>query len=130
MQEILIMDYKGKTHLTFIIVAPPDPVEEGDRIFRSHAPWMEATHHRNGQKALLSYVVSKSPELSNPFDPSSGSTGNTCYILDEVYESAAGVADHFEQAMSSWKDFPAFVEWLGKCKVSGVPAASVFNSLW
>jgi len=124
------MAYKGKTQLTFIIVAPPDQVEEGDRIFRSHAPWMEATHHRNGEKALLMYNVSKAPELSNPLDPNSALTGNTCFILDEIYETDAGVADHFEMAMSSWQDFPAFLAWLEKCKLTAVPAAPVFNSLW
>ena len=57
------MSHKGKIQLIFIFVAPPDQVEEGDRIFRSHGPWMEATHHRTGDKALLSYNVSKAPEL-------------------------------------------------------------------
>ena len=124
------MAYKGKTQLTFIIVAPPDQVEEGDRLFRSHAPWIEATHHRNGEKALLSYAVSKAPELSNPLDPNSALTGNTCYILNEIYETPAGVADHFEQAMTSWQDFPAFGAWLEKCKLMAVPAAPIFNDLW
>ena len=124
------MAHHGKTHLTFIISAPPDQVEEGDRIFRSHAPWMEATHHRSGDKALLSYNVSKAPELSNPMDPESAPTGNTRFILTEIYESDAGVADHFEQAMASWSDFPALGKWLEKCKVTGVPAAPIVNSLW
>ena len=53
------MSHKGKIQLMFIFVAPPDQVAEGDRIFRSHGPWMEATHHREGDKALLSYNVSK-----------------------------------------------------------------------
>lgn len=121
---------KGKTQLTYVIVAPPDQVDEGDRIFGSHAPWIVATHHRDGEKALLRYTVSKAQELSNPFDQSSAPTGNTCFILDEIYESDAGVVDHFEQAMSNWQDFPALAAWLGKCKISGVPAATVFNSLW
>ena len=124
------MAYKGKTQLTYVIAAPPDQVEEGDRIFLSHASWMESTHHRDGGKALLQYTVSKAPELSNPFDPTSAPTGNTCFILDEFYESDAGVDDHFQQAMSNWQDFPALGAWLEKCKVTGVPAASVFNSLW
>ena len=96
------MSQKGKTQLTFFIVAPPDQVAEGDRIFKSHAPWMEKTHHRDGDKALLEYTVSKAPELNNPLDPNSGTTGNTCFILNEYYESEAGVADHFEKAMSNW----------------------------
>lgn len=124
------MAHHGKIQLTFIITAPPDQVKEGDRIFQSHAPWMEATHHRGGEKALLSYNVSKAPELSNPMDANSAPTGNTCFVLTEIYETEAGVADHFQQAMASWKDFPALGKWLEKCKVTGVPAASIMNSLW
>ena len=71
------MAHKGKTQLMLLIIAPPDQAEEGDRLFRSHAPWMEATHHRDGDKALLSYNLSRTPELSNPMDPSSAPTGNT-----------------------------------------------------
>ncbi len=124
------MDYNGKTHLIYVIVATPDQVEEGDRIFKSHVSWMKGTHHHDGESALLQYTVSKGPELANPLDTSSAPTGNTLFVLDEVYESDAGVADHFQQAMSGWQDFPAFGTWLEKCKVSGVPIASVFNSLW
>ena len=124
------MAYKGKIQLTFIIVAPPDQVEEGDRLFRSHAPWMEATHHRDGDKALLSYNVSKVAELSDPMNPNSAATGNTCYVLSEIYETEAGVADHFEQAEASWQDFPALGKWLENCKVTGVAAAPIINSLW
>ncbi len=124
------MAHKGKIQLLFTITASPDQVAEGDRLFRSHGPWIESTHHRTGDKALLSYDVSKAPELKNPLDPNSGQTGNTCFILNEIYESEAGVADHFAQAKSSWKDFPAFVEWMGKCKTTVVPSAKIFNSCW
>lgn len=124
------MRYHGKIQLTLVIVAPPDQVKEGERIFQSHAPWMEATHHRSGDKALLSYSVSEAPELSNPLDPSSAPTGNTCFIVDEIYETGAGVTDHFQQAMASWQDFPALGNWLQKCKVTGVAAAPIINSLW
>ena len=124
------MAHHGKIQLTFVIVCPPDLVEEGDRLFQSHAPWMEATHHRDGDKALLSYSVSKAPELSNPMDTNSAPTGNVCFILTEVYETEAGVADHFQQAGASWADFPATGEWMGKCSVTGVAAAPIINSLW
>ena len=124
------MSYKNKTQFTFVIIAPPDKVAEGDRIFKSHAPWIEKTHHRDGEKALLQYTVSKAPELNNPLDPSAGTTGNTCFILNEYYESDAGVADHFEQAESSWQDFQPFVQWMGQCKATIIPAAPVFNALW
>ncbi len=124
------MSNKGKIQLTFLIIAPPDQVAEGDRLFRSHAPWMEATHHRNGDKALLSYNVSKAPELSNPLDPSSAPTGNTCFILSEIYETDAGVAEHFQQSASSWQDYPALLKWMERCTVTGLPAAPIINSLW
>jgi hypothetical protein len=124
------MTYHDKIQLTIVIIAPPDQAEEGDRIFRSHAPWMEATHHRTGPKALLTYNVSKAPELSNPTDFNSAPTGNTCFVLTEIYETEAGVADHFQQSEASWKDFPALVQWMEKCKVTMVPAAPIINSLW
>ena len=47
-KEERTMTYHDKIQLTIIIVA--DQVEEGDRIFRSHAPWMEATHYRTGRR--------------------------------------------------------------------------------
>jgi hypothetical protein len=62
------MAYHDKTQLTLIIIAPADQVAEGDRLFRSHGAWMESTHHRSGEKALLSYNVSKGTELSDPMD--------------------------------------------------------------
>jgi hypothetical protein len=124
------MAYKNKVQLTFVIIAPADQVKEGERIFSSHGPWMEKTHHRGGDKALLSYNVSKAPEHANPLDPNSAPTGNTCFVLSEVYETAAGVTDHFQQAMSTWQDFPALTKWLEKCKVTGVAAAPIINSLW
>ena len=124
------MSQKGKVQLTFVFVVPPDQVEEGDRLFKSHAPWMEATHHRQSAKALVSYNVSKAPELSKPMDPSSAPTGNTCFVLSEVYETQAGVTDHFKQASENWKDFPALGQWPEKCKMTAVPAASIINSLW
>jgi hypothetical protein len=109
---------------------PPDHAAEGDRLFQSHGSWRESTPYRDGAKALLSYNVSKGPELSNPMDLSSAPTGNTCFVLSEICESKAGVSDHFEQTMGNWGDFPAMGKWMEKCKVTFVPAASIFDSLW
>ena len=63
-------------------------------------------------------------------DPNSAPTGNTVFILSEIYETEAGVADHFQQAEASWQDFPAFVKWMDNCTVTGVAAAPIMNSLW
>jgi len=124
------MSQQGKIQLAVIVSAPPDQVEEGDRIFSTHKGWMESTHNRDGEKALLSYNLSKAPELTNPMDPNSEPTGNTVFVLIEVYETPAGVADHFAQAEESWDNFSAFVDWLGKCKSTVVPSAVIGNSLW
>lgn len=120
----------GKVRLTYVITAPPDQVEEGKRIFASHGPWMEATHPRDGSAALITYDVSITPELSNPLDASSAPTGNTCFVLTEIYETPDGVSNHFQEAMDTWQDFPAFVSWLENCTLSGVPVAPIVNSLW
>jgi hypothetical protein len=123
------MTYHDKIQLTLIIISPTDQAAEGDRIFKSHGAWMESTHYRTGEKALLSYNVSKATELSNPMDLNSAPTGNTCFVLTEIYESKAGVIDHFEQTMS-WGDYPAIRKWMEKCKVTLVTGSSIFNSLW
>jgi hypothetical protein len=91
---------------------------------------MKATHYRQGPKALLSYDVSKTPELSDPFVLDSKPTGNIIFVLTEVYETDAGVVDHFEQSAASWKDFPAWKDFAAKCKTTKVGAANIFNSLW
>ena len=91
---------------------------------------MEATHHRTGNKSLLSYNLSKAPELSNPMDLNSAPTGNTCFILNEIYETQAGVVDHFEMSQANWKDFPAALKWIEKCKLTGLAGALIVNSLW
>ena len=124
------MSHKSKIQLTLLIIAPPDHEAEGDRVFKMDGAWMESTHYRTGEKALLSYNVSKGPELSNQTDPNSAPTGNTCFVLSEIYETRAGVLDHFKQGGENWEDVQAFVKWLEKCKVTLVPAASIFNSLW
>ena len=124
------MAYHGKIQLTLVVIAPPDQVAEGDRIFQSHGPWMEATHHRSGDEALLSYNVSKVPERSDPTNLNSAPTGNTVFVLTEINESKAGVLDHFEQSNASWSDFPAILKWIEKCKFMVVPAAPIINSLW
>ena len=69
------MAHMGKSHLIIMFTVGPDDVAEGDRIFASHGEWMKG-HPREGDAALLSYTISKGPELSNPLDPTteSGST--------------------------------------------------------
>lgn len=124
------MATKGKTQLLLTFVATPDKVPEIDRMIQSHAEWMAKTHHHDGSKALLSYNFSKGPELENPLDPGSNSTGNTRYVLDEIYESPAGIEDHWSQAQESWSDFGAMVEAIQECDPRMLHRGDIVESLW
>ena len=124
------MSHEGKTQVTFIFTVPPSQITEGDRIFASHAAWMNATHHRDGELAVLSYNVAKGPELSNPLDPSSPPTENTCIVLTEVYETPAGLADHWKRGADSWADFGAFLAWASGLNVAVLHGSPVIHSLW
>ena len=94
------------------------------------ASWMEKSHDRDGDKALLSYNFAKGPELENPLDPSSRGTGNTRYVLDEIYETPAGIEDHWGQAQDSWSDFARMVEVIGTCNPQTLHGGSIAQSLW
>ena len=124
------MSHQGKTQITFIFTAAPDHVQEGDRLFASHAEWMEKTHHRDGNLALLRYNVVKGPEVSNPLDPSSKPTGNTCFVLTEVYATPAGLEDHWKQGAGNWKDFGGFMKWASAVNVAVLHGSPVIHSLW
>jgi len=124
------MAHKGNVQLLIVITAGPDQVAEGDRIFAEHAKWMPGTHHREGDKELLSYDVSKAEEMVNPLDPSAGTTGNVHFILSEVYATEAGVADHLAQSQASFPEFESLLKWIGECKATIVLGAGIFNSLW
>ncbi|MFN2440246.1 MAG: hypothetical protein ABR503_13670 [Chitinophagaceae bacterium] len=124
------MSHSGKLQFLIVVSSTPANAAEGDRIFSSHAEWMERTHYREGNKALLTYDVSKAAEMENPMDPNSGPTGNTVFILAEVYEGPAGLQDHWQQAQENWADFSAMLDWLGKCKVTMVNGAGIIHSLW
>lgn len=124
------MSQKGCTQFTVVFTVTPEHVGEGDRLFQSHASWMERTHHREGEKQLLRYNVSKSPQMVNPMDPGQGNTGNTNFVLYEVYANPAGLQDHWEQAQSTWEDFGALNEWLGKVEFNMVNGSEIIQSLW
>ena len=124
------MSHKGNVQITIVFTATPDLVEAGDQIFGRHAAWMAETHPRDGEKALLSYNIVKGPELSNPLDPSSEPTGNTTFVLTEVYQNQAGVEEHWKQGTTNWKDFGDFAAWATKCKVTTLHGSPIIQSLW
>ena len=124
------MSHKGKTQLTFVFNVAPELVADGDRILASHAAWMEKSHHRDGELALLLYNVVKGAEVSNPLDPSSAPTGKTTFTVTEVYETPAGLADHWRMGAEDWEDFGALMDWIGKIEFTVLHGSEVIASLW
>lgn len=123
------MSDNGKTNIVVMWTAGPDDVAEGDRIFASHVEWMTG-HPRSGDEALISYKISKGAELENPVDPTSPATGNTIFVLSEVYETSAGVGNHWKLAIDTWADLPAFMAWSDKLQVSTLHSGTVVQALW
>jgi len=119
----------GKTNIVVMWTVGPDDVAEGDRIFASHVDWMTG-HSRSGDTALLSYKISKGAELTNPVDPNSEPTGNTIFVLSEVYETPAGVPEHWRLAIEGWQDLPAFMDWSAKVDASTLHSGTVVQGLW
>jgi hypothetical protein len=81
---------------------------------------MEKTHHRDGEKALLQYNVTKSRD----------DDGNVIYVLAEVYATPAGIQDHVAQAQSNWEGHDDWGAWLSQCQVTAVGGAPIVHSLW
>ena len=123
------MSHMGKSHLVIMYTVGPDDVAEGDRIFASHGEWMKG-HPREGDVALRDYTISKGPELANPMDPSSEPTGKTVFVLDEYYESPAGIARHWQDAMGNWADMSAALAWSAKATVVTLHNGTVVQGLW
>jgi hypothetical protein len=119
----------GKIHIVIMWTVGPEDVAAGDRLFESHGKWMTG-HPREGDTALRSYSISKGPELSNPMDPSSSPTGDTIFVLEESFESLAGVAEHWSQAQKTWQDLGPFMEWSAKGKVYTLHSGTVVQALW
>ena len=122
------MSHMGKSHLVIIFTVGPDDVAEGDRMFASHGEFMKG-HPREGDMALLDYTVSKGPELSNPMDPNSEPTGNTIFVVDEYYESPAGIARHWQETMKWPEMSSAAPAWIAKATVVTLHNGTVIQAL-
>jgi len=124
------MSHKGKQMIAMQVIAGPDEAAKLDRLFASHAAFMAETHHRDGDLALLSYNIAKSPEFVDPLAPEPVPTGNTIFLMVEIYETAEGVADHWRLGTQVWKDFGVMMECMSKCKMTILHGSSVLHSLW
>ena len=118
--------YKGKTQLTRIWTVKPGGVEKMKENADSHTKWMKETHHKEGQKALL--MLTWGIELEK--DESGKETGNTLFVLTEIYESVAGVDDHYKKAAET--DFKFIPNDMAELTLSLTASdrGTVINSLW
>ena len=112
------MNYNDNVQLTIVLVCAPEHEAEGDRSWSSHAAWMKETHYREGEKALLQYLVSKGAD----------DEGNILFVLTEVYATEAGRKDHSAQAQD-WAGFTDWQNWVGKCKSTWADT-KIIKSLW
>lgn len=99
--------------LIIMVVAAPDSIipgniETGDALWKSHAQFMQTTH----QQFLVSYSLTKGPQLANPLDPYSAPTGNTIYVLNECYKQLNDIALHWAYTEKYWSDFNAIIAWM------------------
>jgi hypothetical protein len=117
-------DFTGKAQYFLALKCGAEHEAEGDRFFARHAEWMERTHPKEGDKALLQYTVSKRLD----------GKGNVLYLLAEVYETSAGVENHsrlaHEDEERSGPILPSFRAFVGKCESIGSGASDVVHSLW
>jgi hypothetical protein len=68
--------------------------------------------------------------LANPLDPRSKATGNTRYVLNEIYESPAGIENPWQESQQSWGDFAAMVEVISSCNPQTLHNGQIAESLW
>jgi hypothetical protein len=94
---------------------------------RAKPNWTQRPRRRYGRWAKR---ARRGPELSNPVDPNSEPTGNTIFVLSEVYETPAGVPEHWRLAIEGWQDLPAFMDWSSRVKVGTLHSGSVVQGLW
>ena len=115
-------DYTGRAHFFVAFRCPAEHEADGDSVFAQHAEWMERTHPKDGDKALLQYTVSKSHD----------DEGNVLFLLSEVYETKAGIDNHRKLAHDDEEDSRVndLLALADKCQTIGWGDAEVLHSLW
>ena len=118
--------FNGKTQLTRIWKVKPDSVEKMKENAESHTNWMKETHNKEGEKAHLMLNWCMESEK----DEEGNETGNTLFVLTEVYETVAGVDDHFKQASETSVNFiPNNLAEL-TLSLTACDRGKIINSLW
>jgi hypothetical protein len=94
------------------------PAELGDRaiaLWKSHASWMQKSHYKDGEKAVLFYHVTVADELDAPLaGPKATATGRKVLVVTEFYKNKAGLDDHFAKFQAG--------EWDGAAELQALMA--------
>ena len=88
--------YQNKKQLQFIWIFKPELTDVAKRVAEDHVKWMNETHTKEGEKALIVLNWSIGPELKEGTE-----TGNIALILTEIYENQDGIDDHFKKAQDN-----------------------------
>ena len=66
-----------------------------------------------------------------PGSPAADRPGHSIFVLDEFYESPAGVVEHWRLAVETWQDLPAFMDWTARAKkVVTLHSGTLVQALW
>ena len=111
-------------------VVADEKAEHVEGIFKKHAKWMNGFYSskNNGESHLISAYFTKSPEFTDPTDPSKGTTGNTIFTINERFTSIESIQRHVENASKNdyFPDFAKILEDYGKVLSMG---GSVYVSI-
>ena len=119
--------FQNKKQLQYLWIFKPELKGIAKRIAEDHTKWMNETHTKNGDKALLMLNWSIGPEFKNGKE-----TGNLSLILTEIYETQAGIFDHFEQAQNNTSYFrDDFADFESKCESNvKINSSDIIQSMW
>lgn len=113
--------YTVEPHSFVAFKVPAEHADEADRFFEHHAEWMERTHPRDGEEALLQYTVSKN----------SDGEGNILILLAEVYKTKVGIDNHRKPHHGEPGLHEELVGLVEKCEATiGRNDSEVVHSLW
>ncbi|QDZ20486.1 hypothetical protein HOP50_04g30040 [Chloropicon primus] len=95
-------------HMSWVV--PEEKEAELDAFWKSHEAWMRKTHtigcvfDDETKPRLLHYYIAKGKQMTDPMDPTKGTTGNVVYQMSETYVADEDIQRHMKVA-SEWEPF-------------------------
>ena len=119
--------FKNKKQLQYLWIFNPELKDIAKRVAEDHTKWMNETHTKNGDKALLMLNWSIGPEFKDGKE-----TGNLSLILTEIYDTQAGIVDRFEKAQNNTPYFrDDFADFESKCESNvKINSSDIIQSMW